>query len=223
MLPYVSVKLPNFALQTYHSETMKRIITGVALFMLLPVLANAQSDTTLKGTFLKPVPRNYEVKHAIEVESLFPMYFYGGYHVGVCYRYRHFRFRVSVINGGSYDTESAGIPNSSGEYSRYYKTSPGFFAGYNVWKNLEAYIFLEFHTFQIEQKSTGETQNIQSTDFGGGISYQFFLGRVFYIQPGLHVYLRGDHSVTFETGQYIIPNVDVSPVIRIGARLWKKF
>jgi hypothetical protein len=206
-----------------NSTAMKNIILGICFLLLIPFISDAQPDTTKKGTFWKPVPRNYEVKQAIEVESLFPMFFYGGYHVGVCYRYKHFRFRVSVINGGSYDTESAGIPNSSDEYSRYYKTSPGFFAGYNVWKNLEAYIFLEFHTFQIEQKSTGETQDIQSTDFGGGVSYQFFLGRVFYIQPGLHIYLRGDHGVTFETGQYNIPNVDVSPVIRIGARLWKRF
>lgn len=202
---------------------MKNLIPALLFMLLLPCLSPAQSDSTRKGTFLKPVPRNYEVKHAVEVETLFPMYFYGGFHVGVCYRYKHFRFRVSVINGGSYDAEPAGIPNAADEYSRFYKTSPGFFAGYNVWKNLEAYLFLEFHTFCIEQKSTGMRQDIHSTDFGGGISYQFFLGRVFYIQPGLHVYLRGDHSLTFETGQYHIPNVDVAPVIRIGARLWKKF
>jgi hypothetical protein len=202
---------------------MKKTTLIIGILMILPFILPAQEDTTRKSTFLKPVPRNYEVKHAIEVESLFPMFFYGGYHIGICYRYKHFRFRVSVINGGTYDAETAGITNSSGEYSRYYKTSPGLFAGYNIWKNLEAYLFLEFHTFQIEQKSTGKTQDIHSTDFGGGISYQFFLGRVFYIQPGLHIYLRCDHSCTFETGWYHIPNVDVAPVIRIGARLWKKF
>jgi hypothetical protein len=163
------------------------------------------------------------VKHAIEVESLFPMFFYGGYHVGVCYRYKHFRFRVSVINGGTYDAESAGISNSSAEYSRYYKTSPGFFAGYNVWKNLETYLFLELHTFRITQKSTGMTGDIHSVDMGGGISYQFFFGRYFYLQPGLHVYLRGDHSLTFGESVYHIPNVDVAPVIRAGVRLWMNY
>jgi hypothetical protein len=202
---------------------MKKTTLIIGILMILPCILPAQEDTTRKSTFWKPVPRNYEVKHAIEVESLFPMYFYGGYHIGICYRYKHFRFRVSVINGGTYDAESVGIPNSSAEYKRFYKTSPGFFAGYNVWKNLEAYLFLEFHTFRIEQKPTGETRDIHSTDFGGGISYQFFLGRVFYIQPGLHLYLRTDRSCTFETGVYNIPNVDVAPVIRIGARLWKKF
>lgn len=195
----------------------------MAAALLFCLSSSANNDTINKGTFLKPVPRNYEVKQAIEVESLFPMFIYGGYHIAVCYRYKHFRFRVSVINGGTYDAETAGIPNSSPDFRRYYKTSPGFFAGYNIWKNLEAYLYLEFHTFCIEQVSTGMRQDIFSTDFGAGISYQFFIGRVFYIQPGLHIYLRGDHNLDFEGTAYSIPNVDVAPVIRIGARLWKKW
>ena len=88
----------------------------------------------LKGTFFKRNPRNYEVKHAFEVESLVPMFFTGGYHVGVGYRYEHLRFRVSVINGGSYNADiTVGEVNDG--YKRYYTTSPGFFLGYNVWKN----------------------------------------------------------------------------------------
>jgi hypothetical protein len=104
-------RLANFVPSIYYSGTMKRIIPWVALLMLLSLLASVQLDTTLKGTFFKPVPRNYEVKHAIEVESFFPMFFIRGYHVGVCYQYKHFRFRVSVINGGFNDADPAGIPN----------------------------------------------------------------------------------------------------------------
>jgi hypothetical protein len=182
----------------------------------------AQSDST-KGTFFKPNPRNYEVKQAFEVESLFPMFFYGGYHVGLGYRFNKFRVRVSVINGGSYDAEPAGLNNSSPDFKRYYKTSPGFFLGYNVWRNLEVYSFLELHTFEIEQASTGLTHDIHSTDFGGGISYQFFLGHHFYIQPGMHIYLRGDNSADFNGTVYNIPNVDVAPVVRVGYRIWSKY
>jgi hypothetical protein len=182
----------------------------------------AQTDS-IKGTFLKPVPRMYEAKQALEVESLFPMFLSGGYHVGVGYRYNKFRVRVSVINGGSYDAEPAGLNNSSPDFKRYYKTSPGFFLGYNVWRNLEVYSYLELHTFEIEQASTGLTRDIHSTDIGGGISYQFFVGRHFYIQPGMHIYFRGDHSADFNGTVYNIPNVDIAPVIRVGYRLWSKY
>ena len=182
----------------------------------------AQSDTTA-GTFWRPKPRNYEVKQAFEFESLVPMFFTGGYHFAVCYRYDKFRFRASVINGGSYDAEPAGLTNSSPEFKRYYKTSPGFFLGYNVWKNLEVYTFLELHTFEIEQKSTGLKDDIHSTDFGGGVSYQFFIGKSFYIQPCLHLYLRGDNILDFEGVKYNIPNADFAPVLRLGYRIWKKY
>jgi len=189
---------------------------------MLATSIQAQSDSN-KGTFFKPVPRSYQAKQALEVESLFPMFFYGGYHVGLGYRFDKFRFRVSVINGGTYDAEPAGIHNSSPEFKRYYKTSPGFFFGYNVWRNLEVYSFLELHTFEIEQASSGLKRDIHSTDFGGGISYQFFFGRHIYLQPGLHIYLRGDHSADYNGTIYQIPNVDVSPVVRLGYRLWSRY
>ncbi|NVO21535.1 MAG: hypothetical protein HXX13_17670 [Bacteroidetes bacterium] len=195
----------------------------ISLLLVIGVTALfAQSDSA-KGTFWKPVPRLYEAKQALEVESLFPMFITGGYHVGVGYRYNKFRVRVSVINGGTYDTEPAGTKNSSPEFKRYYKTSPGFFFGYNVWRNLEVYSYLELHTFEIEQKSTGLTRDIHSTDIGGGVSYQFFLGRHIYLQPGMHIYLRGDNSASFNGLVYNIPNVDLAPVIRVGYRLWSKY
>ena len=201
---------------------MKTKFFLVAAFIMIATLIHAQSDSTM-GTFFKPIPRNYEVKQAFEVESLFPMFFTGGYHAGLGYRNDKFRVRVSVINGGSYDAEPAGVNNSCPEFKRYYKTSPGLFLGYNVWKNLEVYSFLELHTFEIEQASTGLKRDIHSTDFGGGISYQFFFGSHIYLQPGFHIYLRGDNSADFNGTIYNIPNVDLAPVIRIGYRIWNKY
>jgi len=166
--------------------------------------------------------RSWNVKSAVEVESLVPMFMTGGFHFGVGYRFDKFRVRVSVINGGHYDAEQAGINNSSADFKRYYKTSPGLFFGYNVWRNLEVYSYLELHTFEIEQKSTGIRKNLHSADTGLGVSYQFFVGKVFYIQPGLHLYLRRDKSIDFETARYTIPSADFSPVLRLGARLWSK-
>jgi hypothetical protein len=202
---------------------MKKQIILLILLACLATTISGQSDST-SGTFLKPKPRNYEVKHAIEVESLVPMFFFGGYHIGVGYRYKHFRVRVSVINGGSYNADGQAVGEVDEGYKRYYTTSPGFFLGYNVWKNLEIYGYYERHTFKVEQMSTGETQNIPSNDFGIGISYQFFLGRVFYIQPGIHSYFRAEQSVSYSNHEtYTIPTFELTPVVRIGARLWRKF
>lgn len=161
-------------------------------------------------------------KQALEVESLFPMFISGGFHVAAGYRYDKVRIRVSVINGGNYDAEKAGINNSSKEFKRYYKTSPGAFLGYNVWNNLEIYTFFEFHTFEIKQKNTGIKKDLFSLDYGGGIGYQFFIGRHFYLQPAFHVYYRKSNSLDFDGVKYDIPNVDLAPVIRIGYRLWYK-
>lgn len=201
---------------------MKTKVFFLAIFLIIATAIQAQSDSA-KATFFKPIPRNYQVKQAFEVESLFPMFFTGGYHVGLGYRYDKFRVRVSVINGGSYDAEPAGTKNASPAFRRYYKTSPGLFLGYNVWRNLEVYSFLELHTFEIEQISTKLKRDIHSTDFGGGISYQFFFGRHIYLQPGFHIYLRGNNSADFNGTVYHIPNTDLAPVIRIGYRILSKY
>ncbi len=198
---------------------MKRMISLVLLMLSLTVSAQVVQDESSD----RKTHRHYEVKNAFEVESLVPMFITGGYHFAIGYRYEKFRVRVSVINGGNYDAEPAGVNNSSATFKRYYKTSPGFFLGYNIWRNLETYTFMEFHTFEIGQKSTGLKKDIHSTDFGGGISYQFFVGRGFYIQPGFHVYLRDDKTLMFGDQQYRISNVDLAPVLRLGYRLWRKF
>ena len=182
----------------------------------------AQNDSLRVKEPARAHAKSYEVKSAVEVESLVPMFLTGGYHIGVGYRYERFRVRLSVINGGSYDAETAGVNNSSADFKRFYKTSPGLFLGYNLWRNLELYSYLEAHTFEIEQKSTGIRKDMHSLDTGLGLSYQFFIGRYFYIQPGMHVYLRGDKTVNFETASYSVPNVDLSPVLRLGVRLWSK-
>lgn len=194
----------------------------VTALTLMAVTIQSQSDS-IKCRFFNPYPHNYDVKQAFEVESLFPMFITGGYHLGLGYRYEKFRIRVSVINGGTYDAEPAGTKNSSAEFKRYYKTSPGLFLGYNLWKNLEVYSYIELHTFEIEQKITGLKKDIHSTDIGGGISYQFFFGRHIYMQPGFHIYLRSSNSTDFNGIVYNIPNVDLAPVIRIGYRFWTKF
>ena len=199
----------------------KQIVLFVALVFSATTIS-AQSDST-GGTFWKPNPRNYNVKQAFEIESLFPMFFYGGWHVGVGYRYEKFRLRVSVINGGDYNADVQSLDGAIDGYKRYYTTSPGIFLGYNVWKNLEVYGYYERHTFEVEQLSTGEKQDIPSNDVGIGISYQFFIGRTFYIQPGIHSYFRSEQSTTFTNDQtYTIPTVELTPIVRIGARLWKR-
>jgi len=201
---------------------MKRLFFISIALLLLVQQMNAQNNHSTDSQVATAQP-NYKVQQALEIESLFPMFFTGGYHLGLCYRYQKFRIRASVINGGSYDAEPAGLKNSSPDFKRYYKPSPGFFLGYNLWRNLELYSYLEFHTFGIEQKSTGLEKNLHSTDVGAGLSYQFFIGRKFYIQPGMHIYLRGDHTADFNGVTYNIPNIDIAPVIRIGYRYWSKF
>jgi len=200
----------------------KQIILFVAVLALVPTIS-AQTYST-GGTFWKPNPRNYAVKQAFEVESLVPMFFTGGYHFAVCYRYDKFRFRASVINGGTYNADAQAVGEVNEGYERYYTTSPGFFLGYNVWKNLEIYGYYERHTFQVEQLSTSEKQDLPSNDFGIGISYQFFIGRIFYIQPGIHSYFRAEQTVAYSNNEtYTIPTFELSPVVRIGVRLWHKY
>lgn len=199
----------------------KRILLSVCLVVTSLSLYSQGDSLQVKGV-KKCLSKSYEVKSAIEVESLVPMFLTGGYHFAVGYRYERFRVRVSIINGGTYDAEKAGVNNPSAGFHRYYKTSPGIFLGYNVWRNLELYTYLESHTFDIEQKSTSIHKDLHSTDSGLGISYQFFAGRYFYIQPGMHVYVRGNKSLDFGDVRYSISTVDLSPVIRLGVRLWSQ-
>ena len=87
---------------------MKKQIVLIVALICVATTISAQSGST-GGTFWKPNPRNYEVKQALEVESLVPMFFTGGYHFGVGYRYNKFRVRVSVINGGTYNADHQAV------------------------------------------------------------------------------------------------------------------
>ena len=126
---------------------MKKKILVIACMILSVASTYAQKDSLQVKEVAKSHSKSYNVKSAIEVESLVPMFLSGGYHFGVGYRYEKFRVRLSIINGGSYDAETAGVNNSSADFKRYYKTSPGLFLGYNLWRNLELYTYFEAHTF----------------------------------------------------------------------------
>lgn len=201
---------------------MRKKILFIVCLAISTVNIYGQSDSLQSKAVVKLHSKSYDVKSAFEVESLVPMFLTGGYHFAIGYRYERFRVRLSVINGGSYDAETAGVNNYSANFKRFYKPSPGLFLGYNLWRNLELYTYLEDHTFEIKQKSTGIKKNLHSIDTGLGLSYQFFIGRYFYVQPGIHVYLRANNTIDFPTASYSIPNVDISPVIRLGVRLWNQ-
>ena len=199
----------------------KTVIISILVLLFLTEIINAQSK---KNNLLTRIPKNYEVKSAIEIESLVPIFFWGGYHIGIGYRYKKYRVRVSVINGGDYNVDSQALNNTSNDFERYYKTGPGLFLGYNIWKNLELHGYIEGHTFQVKQLSTGEEQYLKSLDVGIGISYQFFIGRIFYIQPGVHSYFRANQSLTFSNNEiYNIPTVELTPILRLGIRIFKQF
>ena len=137
---------------------MKRFFIIAASMMLSISLFSQQGNTS-----------NAAVR-ALEIESLVPMFFYGGFQAGIGYRHNNFRIRLTVINGGSFDLES-GLFSSAGEFKRFYNTSPAVIVGYNVWRDLELYAFSKFHSFAIEQTSTGMRQNMRTYDFGLGIGY----------------------------------------------------
>ncbi len=151
------------------------------------------------------------------------MFFFGGYHIGAGYRFSEFRVRASIIKGGTYDSEPRGINNSKDYFKRFYsKPGYGIFFGYNVWQNWEIYAYVERHTFEIEQIATSDKRTIISIDYGLGTSYQLFVGKWFYLQPGIHSYFRDSQSVMFSKGkEYTIPQVDISLVFRAGIRIWQ--
>jgi hypothetical protein len=196
---------------------MRQILVFVFSFSFCFSLS-AQTDKN--STFWKPSPRNYEVKHALEVEAVPFVYLSNGYHLSLGYRYKKFRFRVSTIDAGTFNSET-----KNNQFERFEtKGTFGVFAGYNVWKNLETYVFVDRQLFDIKQKSTSEIKQVNSITPGLGIGYQFFIGRYFYIQPALHLYVRGSQDILFsDNTNYSISTVDFTPVIRLGIRPWKKF
>lgn len=196
---------------------MRQLLT-LAFSLLVFTTISAQTHST--STFWKPSPRNYEVKHAVEIEAMPFVYLSSGYHIAVGYRCKKFRFRASTIDVGTFSLET-----QNDQFERFEtKGSFGFFAGYNVWKNLETYVFMDRQLFDIKQKSTSETKRLNAVTGGLGIGYQFFIGRYFYLQPALHLYARGGQDVQFsDNTNYSLPSLEFTPVIRLGIRPWKKF
>jgi hypothetical protein len=143
---------------------MKDIMILMMLLYIITASIWGQTNTSEKRNSNEVTKSSYNVNQAFEIESLVPMFFTGGYHLCIGYRYEKVRIRVSVINGGTYDAEPAGLKNSSSDFKRYYRTSPGVFLGYNVWENLEVYSYLELHTFAIEEKKTGVQKDLKSAD-----------------------------------------------------------
>jgi hypothetical protein len=88
-------------------ETMKPLLIFLIIFTNCSIIT-AQSDS-LPNRFWKPVPRNYMVKSAIEIESLVPMFITGGYHVALGYRYKKIRIRASIINGATMQKQQESI------------------------------------------------------------------------------------------------------------------
>jgi len=198
---------------------MKYILTITFYLFSLFLLGQEPTSTT----FFKPYPENFAVKHAVEIEGIVPVYFTGGYSVGLGYRYKKVRLRANVLNGGTFNIENTGIENSATTFKRFYLTAPSIYLGLNVWRNLEVYTFLEFQNFNIMQRSTEVKKSLKSTDTGLGIGYQLFIGRYFYIQPGVQLNVRAKNALAFSGATYQIPTQDVSFVLRVGVRLWKKF
>jgi hypothetical protein len=143
-----------------------KTISVLGLFLLFSATLLAQKESS--GTFWKPSPANYEVKRALEIEVLPFVYLSQGYHVAVGYRLQKFRFRASIIDAGTFNSE-----NSNDKFERFEtKGTFGIFAGYNIWKNLETYVFVDRQVFDIKQKTTYETKQLTSVTPGLGISYQ---------------------------------------------------
>ncbi len=196
---------------------MKQILL-LGLLFTCSVSLFAQTDTT--STFWDPNPSDYSVKKAFEIEAVPFVYLSKGYHLSLGFRYNKFRFRASVINAGTFSSET-----TNDKFERFEtKGTFGLFAGYFIWKNLETYVFVDRQIFDIKQKNTSEVRQINSITPGLGIGYQFFIGRYFYIQPGLHLYMRAGKDIQFsDNTTYSLSSVDFTPVIRIGFRPWKEF
>lgn len=172
------------------------------------------------GTLFKPARPHYQVQQALEVESVPFVFFSQGYHVAVGYRYERFRVRLSTIDAGTFSSE----PSQPEAFRRVEGPgSLGLFVGYNAWKNLDVYGILERQNFRVSQQATGERARLPTATYGLGVGYQFFLGRTFYVQPGVHLYTRAEKAHTFGNGAaYSLATAEVLPVVRLGIRLWRQ-
>lgn len=148
-----------------------------------------------------------------EIESLFPMYFYGGSHLAVGVRGGDVRMRVSCIDGGRYDYEP-GNPI----FERNLGTGCGVFLGYFFAPNWEIYLFVEKQNYVVTNRGNRAAQRFDVIDVGPGIGYQYFLTRNVYVQPALHLYWRTSQDSVIGGTNYSLRETDLSPVIRVGVQ-----
>lgn len=148
-----------------------------------------------------------------EIESLFPMYFMGGYHMAAGVRWKDLRVRASCIDGGHYEYE----PNNR-QFERNLGTGCGIFFGYFLWKYLHAYFYIEAQNYIVSNRDTHDSVRFDVVDIGPGLGYQYFIYKKIYIQPAAHLYWREKQQKLVGGTRYTLRNIDVSPTIRIGYR-----
>ncbi len=154
---------------------------------------------------------NEPTKFKYEIESLFPMYFYDGYHLAVGIRINDFRYRISCIDGGDYNYE----PNND-QFERNLGRGCGVFAGYFLDSHWHIYLFLEKQYYTVTKRDSNVSENFDVIDVGPGIGYQYFFSKKIYIQPAIHLYWRNSENKSIDGSDYVLREYDVSPVVRVG-------
>ena len=172
------------------------------------VLAILLLTTTLLNSEFSAAEEN---PYRIEVESLFPMFLMGGYHLAIGVRKGQWRLRASCIDGGNYDYE----PNNS-MFKRNLGKGCGLFLGYFFSQGWHAYLFVERQEYTVTRRDTGIHATFPVTDIGPGIGYQYFFDKNIYLQPALHLYWRKSARKTIGGIDYSLPNFDFSPTLRLG-------
>ena len=174
-----------------------KIALSLMLLNMMPNMSYANSGTEL----------------TYEIESLLPMYFYGGYHLAVGARYKEYRFRVSCIDGGNFDYE-----RNDNNFERNLGKGCGLFSGYFLNDNWHIYGFLENQSYIVTKRDSGIKSEFDVIDIGGGIGYQCFLTKKIYIQPALHLYWRNPQTKIIDGSNFTLREVDILPTIRMGYR-----
>lgn len=174
---------------------------ALAILLLTTILLNSTRSAAEENPYY------------IEVESLFPMFLMGGYHLAIGVRKDQWRLRASCIDGGNYNYE----PNSSA-FKRNLGKGCGIFLGYFFSPGWHAYLFIERQEYIVTRRDTGTSATFPVTDIGPGIGYQYFFNKKIYLQPALHLYWRKDAKKNIGGINYTLPNFDFSPTLRLGYR-----
>jgi len=150
---------------------------------------------------------------SMELESLVPMYLFGGAHIAVSLNVDNFRFRASCIDGGNYDFE----PNNE-TFERNLGVGCGVFAGTFLNDNWHIYLFVERQRYIVTKRDSLVQATFDVWDVGPGIGYQYFIWDETYIQPALHLYYRSSQTKQIDGIDYSLRNLDLSAVFRVGYR-----